>query len=199
MRLKLTCLFALVFVLFTASCSSDGAAEPAQPAAQPPEETGQKSPVEPAEESTDRTASTEPLAAVPDGEFNERDVAGARAALDVARATWEADTPANYELQIGLETVGFTRLVTEGGVVVSEDTDPAVQDWTFPRSIEELFAEADTVIATFEADPSLVPAPADCGAHFNLRFDTELGYPNRFDQLGPCDDGVSIIAIVTPN
>lgn len=134
---------------------------------------------------------------------SDQDVALARASLVGAQTDWEASGITSYTLEVGVETIGSVTVEVVDGLAVSETINGEEVDAWFneplPRTVEALFAEVDGIISPFEADPSLVPAPGDCGMHFNVKFDAELGYPTYYDELGPCDDGVGLTATVIPD
>lgn len=134
--------------------------------------------------------------------ISEQDISEARAAYESALADWTNNGLASYTLEVGVESIGLVRAQVVDGEVVSEEVDDAeVDEWfnePVPRTVEELFAELDQIIAVFEDDPSKVPSGGECGYHLNAQLDPELGYPTYYDTLGPCDDGIGLTAKVIP-
>lgn len=135
--------------------------------------------------------------AVPTDKISEQDLAVARASLDAARNRWEAAGLTDYTLELGYSTLTVYRFDVVGGEAVAEGIGPDEGDF-LPRSMEEILQQVEDFVATAENDPSLVLPEGECGYHFNIEFDAELGYPTYYDSLGPCDDGVGVRVVVTP-
>lgn len=129
--------------------------------------------------------------------ISERDIVEARSAFNSALADWERSGITDYTLEVGVNTIGKTRVVVSDKTVVSEESEGDADQWfndPLPRTVEGLFAELDEMISLFEDDPSKLPEGDECGYHLNARLDPEIGYPTYYDTLGPCDDGVGLSA-----
>lgn len=136
-------------------------------------------------------------------QFSEQDLELARVAFDMSKETWEAHDPFAYTFSAGVDTINLIEIDfdEEGNAsperVVMGEADPG--GWaTVPRSVDDAFAQIDALILAFESGELDVPGPDDCGWHFNIQFDPDLGSPRYFDTLGPCDDGVGMRMHVTP-
>lgn len=130
---------------------------------------------------------------------SEQELELARATFDTAKALWESSDVSAYTFKIGIQTVSLMSFEVVDGVVLTgavvEGTGDDFQG--LPQTVEAYFALLDEQISAFENGASAVPEPGECGAHFTMSFDPELGYPTYNDGLGPCDDGVGIAASVT--
>lgn len=153
---------------------------------------------------SDATAGQSSADPLPDGprpeQLSEQNVAEARAAFNSAKADWDESGPSAYTFEIGIQTLSLMRFEVVDDVVltgeqIDDGGDPRFVEG-LPQTVEEFFGDVDKAISAFENDPGLVPDPGECGAHFNITFDPELGYPTYSDGLGPCDDGVGIGAKV---
>ncbi len=116
----------------------------------------------------------------------------ARADFDSARATWDASGVTDYELTVSITGhVEFVTTIVDGAVVSSETIAVGEFAWENPpQTVEQIFAEADLLIAAAEDDP-LVNFSSCVGNFFNVIYDAELGYPRSWDSFSPCDDGVA--------
>jgi hypothetical protein len=132
--------------------------------------------------------------------ISERDVSNARATLDAGRSLWEDEGSSTYTLEIGVQTISLVQynvvegVVTDSEVLLTDNGGRGIDD--LPQTVDALFDQVDSMIRELEDDPSKVLPEGECGRHFNIRFDLELGYPSNYDGLGPCDDGVGIAASV---
>lgn len=129
--------------------------------------------------------------------ISEQNLQEARHILDVGKLRWESFEPFAHIMTVGLEGITELRLEFDAdGTLVSEELvlgepdDPTMQ--LLPRSVDDVFAELDALIAPFETGERSVPEEGECGAHFNARFDSDWGVPEYYDALGPCDDGVGL-------
>lgn len=141
----------------------------------------------------------ETVASTPDepaGELGSYDPAvleQARAEFDEARARWDSTGVTDYELVVSLSGLAERRTtVVDGAVVLTDETD---RNFELAQTVEEIFAEADSLIAAAEADPK-VDFNQCIGNFFNVSYDEELGYPRGWDSFSPCDDGVPYMAEV---
>lgn len=131
------------------------------------------------------------------GPISEQNLRAARHVFDEGTLRWESFDPFAHIMTAGLAGISEVRVefdaegnVVSEEVVLGEPDDPAVE--LLPRSVDEVFAELDALIAAFETGERAVPDEGECGAHFNARFNTDLGVPEYYDSLGPCEDGVGI-------
>lgn len=137
------------------------------------------------------------------GRISEQDLDDARLIFDAAKSRWEGRTPSAYTFRAGVESINQIEVeFAEDGTasperVIFGDANP--EGWaTVPRSVDEAFDEVEVLLASFEDGGFEVPSAGDCGNHFNVEFDPELGAPQYYDSLGPCDDGVGIRLSVFP-
>jgi len=139
------------------------------------------------------------------GIVTEQELDVVRDQYDLARQRWDEHGLTEYRLVVQLQTVVTVTVDHVDGVPVSETvtliSNGATSEMadSLQRSVDEVFAAIEERLLAFEADPSSVPAPGDCGAHLNVSFDTDLGHPSYYDGLGPCDDGVGVHVQVIRN
>lgn len=189
----------LVLAALFASCSSDaeptGGAEPTERTEPAVEAAAPESEVPeggaPAAEVAGGTGSDEFVAVV-----SEQNVAEARSSFDAAKQRWQAEGPASYKMLVGYRGVYDVEVLVVDGVAT---TSTVVQgeglggEWgPLPMTVDEAFTDAERFMTPFEADPSKVPGPSECGEHFLIQFDPELGFPAGYHSLGPCDDGIGL-------
>jgi hypothetical protein len=140
-----------------------------------------------------------PDSAAPDlsATISEQELERARATFELARGTWDSGNHSDYTLEIGIQTVSLVSHTVVGGVVQSSEVVVADEGIDrLPQTVEEIFDQVNSMIRELEDDPDRIAPPGECGWHFNIRFDPELGYPAYYDGLGPCDDGVGTEASV---
>lgn len=132
--------------------------------------------------------------------IHEGDIVQARIQLDVARQVWASAQPFAHTLTLGDQVEWALEIdFDENGNVIEERVLSSETAQFVPgRSVDEVFDGIDEAITDFETGVLDVPAPEECGNHFNAWFDDELGTPVYFDRLGPCDDGIGFRFQVTP-
>jgi len=161
------------------------------------------------EATSSSATSTVPTSAATGGDvdlsapISEQDLAQARAVLGGARATWTSLDPFAYTMTVGFESINALEIDFDaGGNAVEERVlfgDPNEQGWgVLPRSVPEAFDVVDKALAQFESGEFEVPPGGDCGNHLNAEFDERHGSPTYFDTLGPCDSGVGLRIVITP-
>lgn len=120
----------------------------------------------------------------------------ARAEFDEARARWDSAGVTDYELVVSLPGLIERRTTVVDGVgVASEVADNSGGNFELPQTVEEIFDEADALIAAAEDDP-MVDFNQCIGHFFNVGYDEEFGYPSLWDSFSPCEDGVAYMAEV---
>lgn len=110
-------------------------------------------------------------------------------------------------IRTGFAAVGFAvcALITSAcgsSAEVSTDTtltpDATVEAVSTTTAAADAFDDVEESIIAFESGDLEVPARGECGNHFNVTFDPEDGFPNFYNTLGPCDDGVSVRVGIIP-
>lgn len=120
--------------------------------------------------------------------------------VPAARALWEQNEPAAYTLEIGYESIGFLEIEVVDGVpgepMKSGDIDAWAGD-SLPQTIDDVFDVFELILQQSENHPA--DQDSCQGTFYNMRFNTEVGYPTYYDTLGPCDDGVGVTIRMTPS
>jgi hypothetical protein len=133
----------------------------------------------------------------PEFEADQADIERARFEQAHGRARWEAEAVTGYTMTVGYVGVGMVEVAVEDGQPVSTTilAEPNQREWLanagLPSTVDEAFDQVDTLIDAASA-PGNNP-DGNCDArYFTARWDPELGYPEYFDGLGPCEDGVGV-------
>lgn len=207
---KLLRLCAAMFALAIAAtaCSSEPSATP--PLGEPttvPQPT--PTPVAAAVPSDEPAASAplpfnEPISL--DEGFSHRDIARARAALELAAQRWHDFAPDNHVVRIdefcecdgfSVELLTLDRNSIGRFALANERTGTRSSPPADLASVDDLFARADQLISRIEDDPSAMPTSECDGAPFSLRFDATNGLPLTVDNNTPCDGGATWISTIT--
>lgn len=132
-----------------------------------------------------------------DGVATHFDVNDARAEHEDALLRWDQAALADFTLIVELAAISRVEVEYEAGQVVSVERT-GEQGFGMPESVDTLFFLSDLTISDIESGASEPDVNSDCtGRSFTYTYDLEFGLPTSLDDLGPCDDGVSLTATIT--